>query len=187
MPNRNLSSYLSEMDADYFDTVATFEVRTADIRAVVIKLRDTHGLSLKLVTATDEREHSGCFKIWYVFAAAKAGITVIPYIKLTSELQFPSIALVFPEAFNYERQINTFFGLTPIGHPDTRPIILHENWPASIAPLRKDVDWNITTMRRGTYEFGVVEGEGYIRDSRWADTCWYHRPGHFRFSIYGER
>ncbi|MGI6106093.1 MAG: NADH-quinone oxidoreductase subunit C [Raoultibacter sp.] len=187
MPNRNLSSYLSEMDAEYFDTVATFEVQTADIRAVVIKLRDTHGLSLKLVTATDEREHSGCFKIWYVFAAAKAGITVIPYIKLTSELQFPSIALVFPEAFNYERQINTFFGLTPIVHPDTRPIILHENWPANIAPLRKDVDWNIKPAdAQGAYEFGVVEGEGIYEIPVGPIHAGIIEPGHFRFSMYGE-
>ncbi len=187
MPNQNLSSYLSGMDAEYFDTVATFEVRTADILTVLIELRDVHGLSLKLVTATDEREPNGCFKIWYVFTAAKAGITVIPYIKLTSELQFSSIALVFPEAFNYERQINTFFGLMPIGHPDTRPIILHENWPARIAPLHKDVDWNIKPAdEQGAYEFGVVEGEGIYEIPVGPIHAGIIEPGHFRFSMYGE-
>ena len=79
------------MNANYFDDTGTFEVRADDIQAVVAELRDVQKLTLKLITATDERQQNGCFKIWYVFAAAKENAFVIPFIRLTSELQFPSI------------------------------------------------------------------------------------------------
>ena len=75
----------------------------------------------------------------------------------------------------------------PIGHPDLRPILLHENWPASIAPLRKDIAWNINpTDAQGTYDFGVVEGEGICEIPVGPIHAGIIEPGHFRLSAYGE-
>lgn len=187
MLEQKIQSYLPKFKASYFENTGTFEVAVADIQAVVADLHNVRGLTLKLVTATDEREQNGCFKIWYVFAAPQENIFIVPYIKLIDELEFPSVALVYPETFNYERLINTFFGLTPLGHPDTRPIILHENWPASVAPLRKDVDWNVHPAdAQGTYEFGEVEGEGIYEIPVGPIHAGIIEPGHFRFSMYGE-
>lgn len=187
MPKNKIQSYLPGVTADFFDNTGTFEVRASDIETVVMELHEVQKLTLKLVTATDEREQNGCFKVWYIFATPNDNIYVIPYIRLTDKLEFPSIAMVYPKAFNYERLINTFFGLTPVGHPDTRPIILHENWPADIAPLRKDVAWDINPAdAKGTYEFGVVEGEGIYEIPVGPIHAGIIEPGHFRFSMYGE-
>jgi len=36
--------------------------------------------------------------------------------------------------------MNSLMGVTAVGHPDTRPWIKHEDWPAGIWPLRKTFD-----------------------------------------------
>lgn len=163
-----------------------FEVAILEISSVADDLRE-RGLVLKLITATDERAEQGGFKIWYVFGAPKENIFVIPYIRLKDISEFPSLTSTFHEALGYESKIRTFFGLEPIGHPDARPIILHENWPADVFPLRKDFAWNTRPkLAHGTYHFQKVKGEGIYEIPVGPIHAGIIEPGHFRFSVAGE-
>ena len=120
--------------------ITFFEVQASDIVRVTKDMTTEKEWVFKLMTATDERTENGCFKIWYVFGNQTQQRFVIFFSILRDTLEFPSITGHLYEAWNYERRIHTFFGLTPVGHPDLRPLILHENWPEDVFPLRKDFD-----------------------------------------------
>ncbi|MCD4775593.1 MAG: NADH-quinone oxidoreductase subunit C [Candidatus Aegiribacteria sp.] len=45
------------------------------------------------------------------------------------------------EAFNWiEREMNELLGITFIGHPDPRRLLLADNWPEGVYPLRQDYE-----------------------------------------------
>jgi len=189
MSKEKIEQYLPENTKfEFCDNTAVFEVPVSQIKETAENLHGRKNLSLKLITATDEREENGCFKIWYVFGAPKANTFIIPFIQLRNTTEFPSLTPITHKAWNYERMIQTFFGLTPIGHPDSRPIILHENWPKNVFPLRKDFDWKIRPEEaRGEYQFQKVEGEGIYEIPVGPIHAGIIEPGHFRFSVAGER
>ena len=45
------------------------------------------------------------------------------------------------EAFNWiEREMSELLGITFIGHPDPRRLLLADNWPEGVCPLRQDYE-----------------------------------------------
>ncbi len=164
-----------------------FEIPAEKMVELIVRLRDENHLSLKLITATDERAEKGGFKIWYVLGMPGKDVFIVPFIWLKNGAEFPSLAQSIHEAWNHERKIRTFFGLEPKGHPDQRPVILHENWPADVFPLRKDFDWNERPApARGVYRFQAVSGEGIYEIPVGPIHAGIIEPGHFRFSVAGE-
>jgi Ni,Fe-hydrogenase III large subunit len=90
-------------------------------------------------------------------------------------------------ATNYERKIQSFFGLTAVGNPDNRPLILHENWPENVYPLRKDFALHTRPgTAKGKYEFQRVNGDGIYEVPVGPIHAGIIEPGHFRFSLAGE-
>jgi Ni,Fe-hydrogenase III large subunit len=85
------------------------------------------------------------------------------------------------------REIHDLFGLKPVGHPDLRALVLHENWPDNLYPLRKDFDVKATvpTANRPWHMNGV-EGEGVFEVPVGPIHAGIIEPGHFRFSQAGE-
>ncbi|MCK4504279.1 MAG: NADH-quinone oxidoreductase subunit C, partial [Candidatus Aegiribacteria sp.] len=53
------------------------------------------------------------------------------------------------EAFNWiEREISELLGVTFTGHPDPRKLLLADNWPECVYPLRQDYEeWDETADR----------------------------------------
>ncbi|MDO8721924.1 MAG: NADH-quinone oxidoreductase subunit C, partial [Syntrophales bacterium] len=144
-----------------------------------------HQLPLKTIVAFDERETAGFFKVMYVFGLPKKNAFLAPYILV--EKDFPSLTLSIHEASTYERKIQTFFGLIPRGHPDPRPLILHENWPDTVFPLRKDFPWNLRPeTASGEFQFRKISGEGIYEIPVGPVHAGIIEPGHFRFSVAGE-
>jgi Ni,Fe-hydrogenase III large subunit/Ni,Fe-hydrogenase III component G len=182
----NIKNYLPQnTKIENLGNVAVFEVPATEIIKVANDLNNN--FSLKLITATDERAENQGFKIWYIFGDPKNNNFILPFIQLKNTDEFPSLTPSIHVAWNYERKIQTFFGLKPIGHPDSRPIILHENWPANVFPLRKDFDWkNRPKIAQGEYKFQKVEGEGIYEIPVGPIHAGIIEPGHFRFSVAGE-
>jgi Ni,Fe-hydrogenase III large subunit/Ni,Fe-hydrogenase III component G len=164
-----------------------FQVPSEEIIAICKELYDMHKLRLKTIKATDERKKHEAFKIFYVFGIPDEKFFLVPYISLKNITKFPSLVGHIHEATMYEREIHTFFGLTPVGHPDLRPFILHENWPANMYPLRKDFQWRTRPeMAHESYEFQKVSGEGIYEIPVGPIHAGIIEPGHFRFSVAGE-
>ena len=176
-----------DANVEFIGNSAIFEVPIEKIKDIMSHLHNAKTISLKLITATDEREENGSFKIWYIFGIPKKNIFLIPFIQLRNSETFPSITPLIPEAGLYERRIHSFFGLTPVGNPDLRPLILHENWPTNTFPLRKDFHWQTRPAKTaGTYKFQKVEGEGIYEIPVGPIHAGIIEPGHFRFSVAGE-
>jgi len=159
----------------------------------------SHVLKAKLATiiCADERKLCGSFTLRYVFE--KIGEDDL-FIVLTAKVgdteddakeelgtSFPSLAFQIPSAALYERDIKDMFGLFPAGNPDTRQLVLHEQWPLGIYPLRKDFVRDTKVARTdGKYPFTKVDGEGVFEIPVGPVHAGIIEPGHFRFSIQGE-
>lgn len=56
--------------------------------------------------------------------------------------KLPTITPVYPGAVFYEREVHDLVGIDIEGHPDLRPLVLPEDWPQGVYPLRKDWKYN---------------------------------------------
>ena len=100
---------------------------------------------------------------------------------------FPSLTKKFVAAYRFERQIQSLMGLTPIGNPDTRPWIKHEDWPVDAWPLRKSFEASTKLPRvPGEYRWIRAEGEGIYEIPVGPVHAGIIEPGHFRFQAMGE-
>jgi Ni,Fe-hydrogenase III large subunit/Ni,Fe-hydrogenase III component G len=104
------------------------------------------------------------------------------------ESGYPSITPLVPAAHWDEREARDLLGIVPVGHPDPRRLVLHERWPRGYHPLRKDVDGALrppaADRRFVPFE---VHGEGVYQLPVGPIHAGVIEPGHFRFSVIGER
>lgn len=56
--------------------------------------------------------------------------------------KLPTVTSVYPGAVFYEREVHDLVGIDIEGHPDLRPLVLPEDWPQGVYPLRKDWKYN---------------------------------------------
>jgi NADH:ubiquinone oxidoreductase subunit C len=50
----------------------------------------------------------------------------------------PTIVDLIPGAVLYEREVHELLGITFEGNPDLSPLLLPDDWPSDVYPLRKD-------------------------------------------------
>lgn len=167
-----------------YNSLITYEVCVENIIHTCEELYG-EGFPLKTITVFDDRVREGFFTLMYVFSVPEEHVFLAPTIKVLKD--FPSLTPSIHQASIHERKIFSFFGLVPTGHPNLRPLILHEHWPKESFPLRKDFKWNerITT-ETGTFEFHKVQGEGIYEIPVGPVHAGIIEPGHFRFSVAGE-
>lgn len=186
----NMKKFLIDLPKDvkvqYFGNIATFEVAPTELVRIVSELRGKN-FPLAMIDATDERATEKCFKIWYVFSAPADNMFVVPYIRLEKTEQFPSVSAIAPAMSWCERKIKDMFGLTATGNSDQRQLLLHENWPKDLHPLRKDFATDTHPKKAtGKYNFAKVDGEGIYEIPVGPIHAGIIEPGHFRFSMAGE-
>ena len=157
------------------------------IRKLVPVITKTLQMRLVFLFASDDRNEIGSFGVYYIFSYEKEDHFLI--IETRVEEQQPSFISVtpfLPQANWFEREIHDLFGLIPEGHPDPRPLILHEDWPKGNFPLRKDFKLKKIPRVKGDYSFDRVEGEGVFEIPVGPVHAGIIEPGHFRFSSAGE-
>ena len=101
-------------------------------------------------------------------------------------LEYDSITHIIPAAAWYEREIKDMFGLVPKGHPDLRPLVLHETFPENFFPLRKNVKVNAKVRGERQFKVRTAKGEGLFEVPVGPIHAGIIEPGHFRFSQAGE-
>src|SRR3989338_1967548 len=174
--------------ASYSGNMAICEFPSAEAVGMLSVLHNEKKLPLMTITATDERAENDCFKIWYLFGIPHEHALLLVFVVVKGAEQFPSLCSSVYASRNYERRIRSFFGLIPAGHSDNRPLILHENWPTTLFPLRKDFAWDKRPeAAKGEYAFQKVEGEGVCEIPVGPIHAGIIEPGHFRFSVVGEQ
>ena len=167
--------------------VEQLNILAEDLRTTAYSISQEGQNGLIAMFANDERLLNGKYAIYCAFAMSY-GIQVIKAVlDPDGPLEFPSITPKISAAAWYEREIYDLFGLKPVGHPDLRPLVLHENWPDEVYPLRKDftVGTTVATAAR-EYPMAGVEGEGVFEIPVGPIHAGVIEPGHFRFSVAGE-
>jgi Ni,Fe-hydrogenase III large subunit/Ni,Fe-hydrogenase III component G len=156
------------------------------------------GLGLATLVATDETTTTdGDLKVRYVFEPArrKEGEAALPDCFVTlvatldpSQAELPSIAAQVPAANWHEREARDLFGIRFSGHPDPRPLVVHDGWPKGLFPMRKAFDASQRPAVLPAEEFPhlLVEGEGVMEVPVGPIHAGIIEPGHFRFSAVGD-
>jgi NADH:ubiquinone oxidoreductase subunit C len=104
-----------------------------DLISFLIKEYDLRHLST--ITGVDLGEE---IELLYHFAY-KHSIEITIGIKVPkSSLKVPTITDLIPGAIFYEKEVHDMLGVVFEGHPDLSPLILPENWPEGVHPLRKN-------------------------------------------------
>jgi Ni,Fe-hydrogenase III large subunit len=98
---------------------------------------------------------------------------------------YPGLQDLFPVASRLQRAAADLSGVVS-SDPDTRPWLRHAEWPAEFHPLR-DVQLPPSAPVVAHYEFVRVEGEGVHEIGVGPVHAGIIEPGHFRFSVVGEK
>ena len=101
-------------------------------------------------------------------------------------LCYESLTPLIPAAAWYEREIQDMFGIVPQGHPDPRPLVLHDTFPEGYYPLRKKIDKTAQVRGQRRMDMAVARGEGLFEVPVGPIHAGIIEPGHFRFSQAGE-
>ena len=123
---------------------------------------------LPLVFGNDERSIHGNYAVYYVLSMegeVKTFITIKALVDPVS-LEFPSVTPKVKAAVWGERELFDMYGLKAVGLPDQRRLVLPDDWPDDLYPLRKDsMDYRLRpdpTTATETYEFINEKGEARI-------------------------
>jgi Ni,Fe-hydrogenase III large subunit/Ni,Fe-hydrogenase III component G len=153
--------------------------------AAAAELKQAHAL-LVAEWATDESAFGRGFGVFACYRWAKDCVIVKADLP-AGDPSFPTLTASYAPAFRFERQMHSLMGVVPAGHPDLRPWIAFEDWPAGAFPLRKAFDAS-RPMTRGSGDYAWIraEGEGVYEIPVGPVHAGIIEPGHFRFQAVGE-
>jgi len=167
--------------------------RTRDLPAAAAVLIGPYAMALATVVATDETATpDGDLKVRYVFEPTAPGapdqfVTLLISVD-AAHPEVPSLTTAVPAANWHEREMQDLFGIVSVGHPDPRPLVVHDGWPKGAFPLRKAFDGSQRVPVEPADEFPhlVAEGEGVFEIPVGPIHAGIIEPGHFRFTSVGE-
>lgn len=151
----------------------------------IISNKDTR---LTALFANDERSIHHGMAVYAIFSDRSGHChRSLKTLLFDEPWEIPSLVQVTPAAAWYEREMHDLFGIVPLGHPDLRPLVLHENWSEGFFPLCKDFssDQRVPFENR-EFPIPAVEGKGVFEVPVGPIHAGIIEPGHFRFSQVGE-
>lgn len=168
------------------------EIKAADLRTEAEALSAGGRHPLAAMFGRDETVQGNGYAIYVVFEIPEEKEMRILKAVLPADgaLRYESLTPILPAAAWYEREIQDMFGIVPAGHPDPRPLVLHETFPKDFHPLRKQVDKAASPRAKAGDEseirMSVAHGEGIYEVPVGPIHAGIIEPGHFRFSQAGE-
>ena len=166
----------------------SIELRDPDVRPVAEHLRLAYASRLVAVFAEDRVADEGVFYNYYVFEQPGEACYVILQAPIAARRpHFPSLAAELPAVNWQEREIQDWFGLEPIGHPNPRRVALHDNWP-DVHPLRKSFPLRqvLPPFEGERHVYRPTLGEGVFQIPVGPVHAGTIEPGHFNFAVAGE-
>ena len=121
------------------------------IRAAKYIFKDLEA-RFNIASGMDVRQH---IEILYHFTFEEIDLLVSLRVKLSKDkLEIDSLAPLFEGANWIEREMHELLGIDFKGHPDLRRLLLPDDWPEGVYPLRNDYkEWDKKAIRdRGVEE-----------------------------------
>jgi Ni,Fe-hydrogenase III large subunit/Ni,Fe-hydrogenase III component G len=129
-------------------------VNPADVRTATAAMKEL-GTRFLVTVGIDERPLGGGYGIVHLFAMDDAHqFVAIDCPVSAGDPRIDSITPLIPGAAWAEQEFHDMIGVEPVGHPDPRRLVLPDDWPKGVHPLRRDVAYN---YRPPTVEGAVPE------------------------------
>jgi len=143
MNQEELKNRLSEIRDKLIDIEQTIDSRIyllceAENSFAVSKfLFEDLALRFMIATGIDSED---CFEILYHFSNDETGcvVTIKAFIRDRENPSIESITPLIPGAEWIEREIHDILGIEIKNHPNMKRLILADDWPEGVYPLRKD-------------------------------------------------
>jgi Ni,Fe-hydrogenase III large subunit/Ni,Fe-hydrogenase III component G len=153
-------------------------------RAVAPTVAQAGGRLVALWGSDRRLAESGSFAVCAVYALAD-GLAWLDLALSPGALTYPDLATAFPSAARMQRAIADLLGISADPFDDHRPWLDHRVWTRAF-PLRHDSVEGAPGVPRD-YPFVRVEGDGVHEIPVGPVHAGIIEPGHFRFSIVGEK
>lgn len=171
----------------------TITIPTDMLPDVVEFLYYGRGGWLPNMVANDERPIKGCYALYYLLSMEEEdpGFVTVRVEIDPHSMEYPSVTPRVPACVWSEREAFDMFGLRAVGLPDERRLVLPDDWPQSLYPLRKDsMDY-----RKRPAPVTDVENYSFLYEGNAEETTQVpmgplhitsDEPGHFRLFVEGE-
>jgi len=171
--------YVDEEKEDFKDLISKFAV---------------DGFELACLFCVENFENFDGFTLLYVLETKQNSEFTVLCRKIQPENinKVTSVNEIFPSSSLYEREIMDGFGIKFIGGFNEQRLFLHEIYPKDFHPLLKafkntKIETNKNIEILDEYKFKNVFGEGVYHIPVGPVHAGIIEPGHFRFSVIGER
>ncbi len=125
-----------------------FKIEKAAMRAVVEALVNELHARFLISVGTDTRSLSGDYAILHLFSLDHEHLYILLESPVSEDdLKIASITDIIPGANWAEREYRDAIGVHPEGHPDPRRLLLADDWPEGVYPLRRDFPYNAQPPR----------------------------------------
>ncbi len=152
--------------------------------AETLKRRNARLLTL---WGTDDRDRDGGFRIYAAYLLPEMVMVVEHFMDDSPLPSYPSLAGLYPAALRMQRGMTDLFGIAT-DEADSRGWLRHGGWPQTLFPLRRDFDGSRQYPAvSAPYAFVSVEGDGVHEIAVGPVHAGTIEPGHFRFSVVGEK
>jgi Ni,Fe-hydrogenase III large subunit/Ni,Fe-hydrogenase III component G len=148
-----------------------------------------HARKARLVAlwGSDETRRGAGYAL-HVALAFPSGLVWLSVALPSEDPRYPGIAEIYPAAGRMQRACADLLGIRPDEGADARKWLRHGAWPGDAFPLRKDFDpGQRFDLQPDRYPFVAVAGEGVHEIPVGPVHAGTIEPGHFRFSIVGEK
>lgn len=162
------------------------DITCTDLQSICQVAHDGGGRLLAL-WGSDDRSQSGYFGL-HVALVDETGLVCLNVTLSAEQPGYPDIAHIFPVANRMQRAACDLLGIRAVGDVDQRPWLRHAAWSDGSFPLRKE--FNAAASRSDKlddYAFVEVEGQGVHEIPVGPVHAGIIEPGHFRFSVVGEK
>ncbi len=187
------------MDADFFSSkysvtfksmqgdapVCIADVEAQDWLRIAQAVRAEGGILISL-WGTDRRTSTDP----YIVSVAYCVTEGLMWLRLPvgEQAGYPDLSNIYPGVVRMQRALFDLLGISAIGAEDRRPWINHGRWPKDYFPLRKQfTGTEHFDNQLQFYPFVSVEGDGVHEIGVGPIHAGIIEPGHFRFSIVGEK
>jgi Ni,Fe-hydrogenase III large subunit/Ni,Fe-hydrogenase III component G len=162
------------------------EIRPADLQPICQIVQDGGG-RLVALWGSDERGEGKGFAL-HCALVNEAGLICLSVPLTAGQPVYPDVSRIFPVADRMQRAAYDLLGIYAHEGHDHRKWLRHGAWHGGSFPLRKDFDAALSrTDEADAYPFVQVEGIGVHEIAVGPVHAGIIEPGHFRFSVVGEK
>ncbi|MCP4129561.1 MAG: Fe-S-binding domain-containing protein [bacterium] len=195
MPTRE--NIKNELESKFRNDIVAIEEQLDNRLFIDIDKKDVRKFANELVAmgaryqvgiAYDNIERDGTLRLIHAFAFDKDGLFV--KIRTGVPVDNPEIDSITPDIPNAgwsEREYIDLLGMKFTDHPKPKKLVLADDWPAGVYPMRKDIPWNLMppSAEDVAYELDECpEGCSIVPIGPFHPAL--HEPEHFAVYVDGE-